>query len=65
MFECGDQIVDDKEKQGTVINSFPFRDCDDGYSYPEPSKMSGWIPVEWDDGTQGYRPVSELFYFYI
>jgi hypothetical protein len=64
-FECGDVVVDIATgKAGTVVDSFPWRDCTDGYAYPSETPI-GWLPIDWDDGTSGYRPASVLEYSYL
>ena len=46
-------------RTGTVSDGFYWRDSDDG-SMNEPK--TGYVPVIWDNGTQGYHHESELEY---
>lgn len=61
-YVVGDQVIDIAEgRTGTIVDGFAYRDCDDGYPYPQPPPHD-WLPIEWDGGRLGYRPVSALDY---
>lgn len=57
-FVSGDVVTDGK-LTGVIGESFYWRDSDDG-TLNEPK--TDYLPVTWDNGTQGYRHISELQY---
>jgi hypothetical protein len=57
-FVNGDVVTDGK-RTGVIADGFYWRDSDDG-SMNEPK--TGFFPVVWDNGTQGYHHESELQY---
>lgn len=57
-FVLGDVVTDGK-RTGVIADSFYWKDSDDG-SMNEPK--AGFLPVTWDDHTQGYHHASELQY---
>ena len=57
-FVIGD-CVKDATRTGVVADGFYWRDSDDG-TMNEPK--TGFVPVTWDDGTQGYRHADDLEY---
>ena len=62
-FKCGDVIIAADGNIGTIVDSFPWRDCNDGYAYPSETPID-WLPIDWDNGTSGYRPANVVDYKY-
>lgn len=58
--QIGDNVRADMgtRKTGKVIAWFNWRDADDG-TYKEPDREN-YVPVQWDDGTKGFEPISNL-----
>ena len=57
-FQVGD-VVTDGTRVGVIADGFYWKDADDG-TQNEPK--IGNLPIWWNDGTKGYRLVSELEY---
>lgn len=60
-FVNGDCIKDvaNFEKKGVIADTFYYKWADDGtQNYPG----ADMYPIQWDDGTRGYRHASQLEY---
>lgn len=59
-FVLGD-VVTDGARTGTVADGFYWNDADDG-TKNKPDASGNFLPITWEDGTQGYRNISTLEY---
>ncbi len=57
-FVTGDVVTDGK-RTGTIVPGFHYRKSDDG-TMNEPK--SDFVPVVWDNNTQGYHQINKLEY---
>lgn len=63
-FVVGDRVTKTMGARlnGVIVDSFYWRESTDGtYNEPKPD----YLPVAWDDGTQGYCYTGHLDYEYI